>query len=64
MARSSDATLVGSLVRQAYLNRTYAFNAELEAKISAVTPEMAKAALNKYVTPENLVVVRAGTFGK
>lgn len=64
VARSSDATLVGSLVRQAYLNRTYAFNAELEAKISAVTPEMAKAALNKYVTPENLVVVRAGTFGK
>lgn len=35
---------------------------EVEAKIKAVTPEMAKAALVKYVNPANLVVIRAGTF--
>ncbi|CAM3573071.1 hypothetical protein DESA109040_16825 [Deinococcus saxicola] len=51
-------------MRQAYLNRTSALNAELEAKVSAVAPELARAALNKYFNPASLVVVRAGTFGK
>ncbi|PNY82281.1 M16 family metallopeptidase [Deinococcus koreensis] len=64
VARSEDATLVGSLARQAYLGRTYAFSADLEAKIAAVTPQLAQAALKKYIDPANLVVVRAGTFPK
>lgn len=62
VARSADSTLAGSLANQLDLGRTYAFSAELEAKISAVTPEQATAALVKYVNPANLVIVRAGTF--
>ncbi|MFB9991840.1 M16 family metallopeptidase [Deinococcus oregonensis] len=62
VARSADDTLAGSLANQLDLGRTYAFTAELEAKISAVTPEQATAALVKYVNPANLVIVRAGTF--
>lgn len=62
LSRSSDSGLAGTLASQGYLNRTYAFSAALEAKIKAVTPAMAKAALAKYVNPANLVVVRAGTF--
>lgn len=64
VARSSDRTLASSLARQSYLNRTYQFSADFETKLKAVTPEMAKAALAKYVNPANLVIVRAGTFGK
>ncbi len=62
--RSSDSNLADGLASQAYLGRTYQFSADYEAKLKAVTPEMAKAALAKYVNPANLVTVRAGTFGK
>lgn len=64
VARSSDSAVAGSLANQLFLNRTYAFTADLETKIKAVTPEMARAALAKYVVGDNLVIVRAGTFGK
>lgn len=63
-ARSSDANLARSLANQAYLGRTYGFSAEFEDKLRAVTPAQAKAALSKYVNPDNIVVVRAGTFEK
>ncbi|WP_135229304.1 M16 family metallopeptidase [Deinococcus fonticola] len=64
LARSSDSGLAAALASQSFLNRTYAFSADLETKIKAVTPEMARAALAKYVNPDNLVIVRAGTFQK
>lgn len=64
VARSDDAQLASALAQQAYLGRTYSFGADFEAKVQAVTPEQAQAALRKYVDPERLVVVRAGTFGK
>ena len=64
VARSSDSSVAGSLARQLFLNRTYAFSADFDKKLSAVTPEMARAALAKYVNPAGLVTVRAGTFGK
>ena len=47
VARSSDSAVAGSLANQLFLNRTYAFTADLETKIKAVTPEMARAALAK-----------------
>lgn len=64
VARSSDSGLASALASQSFLNRTYAFSADLETRIKAVTPEMARAALAKYVNPDNLVIVRAGTFQK
>ncbi|BDP42445.1 peptidase M16 [Deinococcus aetherius] len=64
VARSDDGNLASGLARQLYLGRTYAFSADFESKLKAVTPEMAREALRKYVNPANLVVVRAGTFGK
>lgn len=64
VSRSEDANLASGLARQLYLGRTYAFSADLETKIKAVTPEVAQGALRKYVNPSNLVVVRAGTFPK
>ncbi|GAA5534572.1 pitrilysin family protein [Deinococcus aluminii] len=64
VARSEDANVAGALARQLYLGRTYAFTADFEARLKAVTPQMAQDALRKYVDPANLVVVRAGTFGK
>ena len=38
------------------------FDAELEAKIAALTPEQVQAALQKYIHPDKLVTVSAGDF--
>ena len=62
VGRSDDAALAGALASQAYLGRTYAFSKEYEARVRAVTPKTAQAALRKYVDPAKLVIVRAGTF--
>lgn len=62
LGRSDDAALAGALASQAYLGRTYAFSKEYEARVRAVTPQTAQAALRKYVDPAKLVIVRAGTF--
>ncbi|SMB89926.1 M16 family metallopeptidase [Deinococcus hopiensis] len=64
VARSEDANIASGLASQLYLGRTYAFRAAFEERLKAVTPQMAQDVLKKYVNPSNLVVVRAGTFGK
>ena len=62
--RSDDATLLGVLLGQTYLGQTFADSAEQDARLQAVTPESALAALRKYVDPAKLVFVKAGSFGK
>ena len=62
IARSQDTSLVNSLIDQSYLGRTYQFGEDLETKIKSVTPEMARTALQKYINPAKLVIIRAGTF--
>ena len=62
VGRSTDAALVGVLSNLRHLDRTMAYQAELEKKISALTPEQVNAALRKNVDPKKLVVVTAGDF--
>ncbi len=64
LARSTDSGVAQALASQFYLGRTYQFSADFETKLKAVTPEMARASLAKYVDPAKLVIVRAGTFRK
>ena len=47
---------------QADLGRTFAYQQQRMERLQAVTPEQAKAAFVKYINPENLVVIQAGTF--
>jgi zinc protease len=62
--RTMDAMLAASLAENLYLGRTMQFQADLEAKIKALTPEAVDAALRKYVDPKRLSVVTAGDFAK
>ncbi|WP_161882577.1 M16 family metallopeptidase [Deinococcus alpinitundrae] len=62
--RSDDGTLLGTLLRQTYLEQTFANSAEQDARLQTVTPASALAALQKYVNPAKLVFVKAGSFGK
>ncbi len=63
-AYSNDASLAGVLLSQADLGRTFAFSQDWEKRIAAVTPAQAQAAFVKYINPENLVVIQAGSFEK
>ncbi|MBI3790871.1 MAG: insulinase family protein [Gemmatimonadetes bacterium] len=61
-SRANDGELVSALGTQAYLGRTAAFDAELEAKLKAVSVADVSNAFRKLIAPENLAIVRAGDF--
>src|SRR5262249_45687217 len=62
VGRSSDAALAGALGSLRHLNRSMLWEADLEKKIAALTPEQISAALKRHIDPKKLVVVRAGDF--
>jgi zinc protease len=62
--RAQDATLVGALVSQAYLGRTFAESAKLDAAIEAVDVAAANAALRTYLARDRIAWAFAGDFAK
>lgn len=64
VSRAQDAQLAGMLANALYLDRTMAWDAELEAKIRALTPEQIAQAVRRHIDPAKLTVVRAGDFAK
>jgi zinc protease len=64
VARSSDATLAAQLAGALHAGRTYAYEAELDKRISAIQPGDVKKAFEKHVSPKNLAVIQAGDFKK
>ncbi|MDR3719483.1 MAG: pitrilysin family protein [Bryobacteraceae bacterium] len=64
IARANDSELVGRLASGLFFGRTLAFDAELEAKVKALTPEQIKAAMKKLIDVDALSYVRAGDFKK
>src|SRR6185436_9316044 len=63
VGRSSDGALAGSLNGLQHLDRTMLWEADLEKKISALTPEQVGAALKRHIDSKKLVTVSAGDFG-
>jgi zinc protease len=64
ITRAQDQAVAGALVAQAFLGRTWAESAKIDAEIAAVTPESATAALRKYVEPADIAYAYAGDFAK
>ncbi len=64
LARTQDPALAAGLVQQAYLDRTFAYAAKIDAALAAVTPAEVNAALRKYVKPDAFAFVYAGDFAK
>ena len=62
--RAQDATLVAALTSQAYLGRTFAESAKLDAAIEAVDVAAANAALRKYLQRDRIAWAFAGDFAK
>jgi zinc protease len=62
--RGQDATVAGKLVRLMRTNRTFADEAELDRRISSLSPEQIRTVFRKYINPARLVIIRAGDFAK
>jgi zinc protease len=62
--RQEDKEIASWLNSSLYLNRSVLFQAELETKVKALKLEQVNAALQKYLDPARLVVVKAGDFSK
>jgi len=63
-SRAQDATLAAALTSQAFLGRTFAESAKLDAAIEAVDVAAANAALRKYLSRERIAWAFAGDFAK
>ncbi len=62
VARSSDVALAGLLSNLSYTDRTMTYEASLQRRIEALTPEQVLAALRGHLDLAKLVVVTAGDF--
>jgi zinc protease len=60
--RAADGALAGQLAQQAYLDRTTKWDADLEARVKALTAEQVNAAVRKHMDISKLIVVKAGDF--
>jgi len=64
VSRSQDASLAGTLNSYLYLDRDMMWDAELEQKIQALTPEQINRAMQKHIDLSKMAIVKAGDFEK
>jgi zinc protease len=64
VSRTTDAAIVGQIVSNLNTGRTFAFAADQEKAILALTPAKVAEAFRKYIDPQRLVIIRAGDFQK
>ena len=64
VSRAQDNELANRLNNYLFIGRTLTFDADLDAKLQALTPEQINAAMRKYVDPAKITIVKAGDFAK
>ena len=64
MSRAQDRELASRLATTLQLDRTLAFQADLEQKVAALTKEQIQAALKSHLDPKRLTLIKAGDFVK
>jgi zinc protease len=64
VGRTADAAIASQIVANLNTGRTFAFIADQEKAILALTPAQVADAFRKQVDPHKLVIVRAGDFKK
>jgi zinc protease len=62
--RTNDTMLASLIADDLFIGRTMNFQADLEQKIKALTPEVVNAALRKHLDPKRLSTITAGDFNK
>ena len=64
LERANDRALASSLGSNLFLGRRFAREAEIEAKVNALTAAQLQAAVATYLNPNSLAIVKAGDFNK
>ncbi len=64
VGRTADGAIAGQIVSNLNTGRTFAFTADQEKAILALTPAKVADAFRKHVDPQKLVIIRAGDFQK
>ena len=62
LGRTRDEVLAGRLASNLYLGRRFAWDADFEARIAALTPLEIQNALKRHLDPLKLSIVKAGDF--
>jgi zinc protease len=62
LSRTQDGALAARLANNAYLGRSFAWDADFDARIAALTPPQIQSALRRYLDPKKLSIVKAGDF--
>ena len=62
--RANDALLASTIDNELALGRTMQFDADLDARIAAVTPDAVNAALRQAIDPAKIVMIKAGDFAR
>ena len=64
VSRAQDNELASRLNNYLFLGRTLQFDADLDAKLQALTPEQIVAAMRRHIDPTKMTIIKAGDFGK
>jgi zinc protease len=64
VSRAQDNELARDLTNGLYLNRTLAWDAEMEKKVEALTPDQIVSAMRKHIDPAKITIIKAGDFAK
>ena len=64
VSRAQDNELAGRLNSYLFIGRTLAWDADLEAKLKALTPEQINVAMRRHIDPSKLTIIKAGDFAK
>ena len=64
VSRAQDNELAGRLNNYLFIGRTLQFDAELDAKLQALTPEQIIAAMRRHIDPAKITIIKAGDFAK
>lgn len=64
VSRAQDRELVNRLSGYLFLDRTLAWDAELEKKVAALTAEQIVTAMRKHIDPARISIIKAGDFAK
>jgi zinc protease len=62
VSRAQDNALCGKLTSYLFLNRTLAWDAEMEKNLQALTPEQIVAAMRRHLDLAKMSIVKAGDF--
>lgn len=64
VSRTEETSIASLLASRERWGRTMDWDAQLEAKVAALTPEQVNSAFRKYVDPAAITIVKAGDFQK